>query len=204
MDNDMVHILLQLCRRIYAKGLVGGSGGNVSVRCGDDILITPTGRNLGFLTEDDVARIHPDGRVAGRVAPSRERHMHSRCCARADVACVVHVHSVHATALSCLPLDPLCAMPPYTPGYAMSVGKLPVLPYFRPGSEELAEAAGRITAARNSVLLANHGVLTTGRSAEEALNIAEEIEDNARIFFLLAGRGGGLTDEQQADLFREN
>jgi ribulose-5-phosphate 4-epimerase/fuculose-1-phosphate aldolase len=201
-DSGQRQALLRLCALVCAKGLVCGSGGNVSLRCDGDILITPSGRNLGALSEDDVVRMRPDGSVYGNGVPSRERYMHCRCCARADVACVVHVHSTYATALSCLPLDPSCAMPVYTPGYSISVGKLPVLPYFRPGSEILADMAGKVIAGRNSVLLAKHGVLTVGNSAEQALNIAEEIEENARIFFILAGRGAGLTEEEQADLPR--
>ncbi|MDR1685605.1 MAG: class II aldolase/adducin family protein [Desulfovibrio sp.] len=201
-DSEQRQTLLRLCREVCAKGLVCGSGGNISIRCGGDILITPTGRNLGALSENDAVRMRPDGSVYGAGIPSRERHMHCRCYARTDVACVVHVHSTYATALACLPLDPLCAMPVYTPGCAISVGKLPVLPYLRPGSEELAAAAGEVIAGRNSVLLARHGVLTVGSNAEQALNIAEEIEENARIFFILAGRGAGLTEEEQAELTR--
>ncbi|MDR2604716.1 MAG: class II aldolase/adducin family protein [Desulfovibrio sp.] len=201
-DFEQRQKLLQLCGQVCAKGLVCGSGGNISIRCGGDILITPTGRNLGALSENDMVRMRPDGSVYGGCVPSRELHMHCRCYARADVACVVHVHSAYATALACLPLDPLCAVPVYTPGYAMSVGKLPVLPYLRPGSEDLADMAGKVIAGRNSVLLAKHGVLTVGNNTEQALNIAEEIEENARIFFILAGRGSGLTEEEQAELPR--
>ncbi|MDR2124879.1 MAG: class II aldolase/adducin family protein [Desulfovibrio sp.] len=201
-DSEQRQALLRLCGQVCAKGLVCGAGGNVSIRCGRDILITPAGGNLGTLSENDVVRMRPDGSVCGRGVPSREGHMHCRCYARADVACVAHVHSTYATALACLPLDALRAVPAYTPGYAMSVGKLPVLPYLRPGSEELAAMAGEVIAGRNSVLLAKHGVLTVGNSTEHALNLAEEIEENARIFFILAGRGTGLTEEEQAELTR--
>ncbi len=217
-NPEHIRILLQLCRRLYDKGLVGGSGGNVSLRSGDGILITPTGRNLGLLEEEDIVRLRLDGETVmpnmgpfdadiGQKAyletaprPSQERLMHCRCYRREDVGCVVHVHSVYAVALACLPLDPLCAMPVYTPGYAVQVGRLPVAPYFRPGSQELAEYAGRIIDERNSVLLANHGVLTVGANAEQALNIAEEIEENAHIFCILNGKGTGLTEAQQAEL----
>jgi ribulose-5-phosphate 4-epimerase/fuculose-1-phosphate aldolase len=201
-DSEQRQTLLHLCGQAGAKGLVCGSGGNISIRCGGDILITPTGRNLGALSENDIVRMRPDGSVYGGGVPSRERYMHCRCYARVDVACVMHIHSTYATALSCLPLDPLCAMPVYTPGCSISVGKLPVLPYLRPGSKELADMAGKVLAGRNSVLLAKHGVLTVGSNAEHALNIAEEIEENARIFFILAGRGTGLTEEEQAELLR--
>jgi ribulose-5-phosphate 4-epimerase/fuculose-1-phosphate aldolase len=103
-------------------------------------------------------------------------------------------------ALACLPVDPFCAMPVYTPGYSARVGKLPMVPYFRPGSEELADWVWKFIAGRNSVLMASHGMLTVGKSTEQALNIAEEIEENAHLFFILDGRGAGLTEQQQVDL----
>jgi ribulose-5-phosphate 4-epimerase/fuculose-1-phosphate aldolase len=204
--SDSIRGLLQLCLRIYDKDFVSGSGGNVSVRDGDTIVITPTGRNLGLLEERDIVRLRLSGEVIGPGKPSQEWRMHVLCYARDDVACVVHAHSSYATALSCLATDPACAMPTYTPGYAVRVGKLPVLPYLRPGSEALAGSVGGVIAGngsgpgRNSVLLANHGLLAVGANLEQAMNIAEEIEENARLFFILNGKGRALGDEQQADL----
>jgi ribulose-5-phosphate 4-epimerase/fuculose-1-phosphate aldolase len=204
--SDPLRELLQLCRRADDKGFVSGSGGNISVRDRDMILITPTGRSLGLLEEKDIVRLRASGEVIGPGRPSQEWRMHLRCYLREDVACVVHAHSSHATALSCMATDPACAMPAYTPGYAVRVGKLPVLPYLRPGSESLAKSVGDVIAGndsapgRNAVLLANHGLLAVGASPEEAMNTAEEMEENARLFFLLNGRGRALDGDQQADL----
>jgi ribulose-5-phosphate 4-epimerase/fuculose-1-phosphate aldolase len=215
--SERIHDLLELCRRVYARGFVSGSGGNISLRYGADILITPTGRNLGLLVKEDVVRLplpgQGDGRrkggaakVGGSGRPSQEWPMHCRCYERPDVLCVVHVHSPYASAVSCLEIDPACAMPVYTPGYSARVGRLPVAPYFRPGSMELASAVGDLITGRagvpgrNSVLMANHGLLAVGGSAEQAMNIVEEIEENARLFLLLGGRGRPLSEAQQAEL----
>lgn len=85
----------------------------------------------------------------------------------------------------------------YTPGYSMRVGELPLLPYMTPGSVELCDHVFPLIAERNSVLLANHGPLAVGRSMEEALNIIEEIEDEAKLFLLLGDRGIAMTKAQQ-------
>jgi ribulose-5-phosphate 4-epimerase/fuculose-1-phosphate aldolase len=215
--SERVRELLEFCRRAYDKGFVSGSGGNISVKDGGDMLITPTGRNLGALAQKDIVRVRPaqkgtgagrDERavVIGSGVPSQEWRMHLRCYERPDVVCVVHVHSSHASAVSCLDTDPDCAMPVYTPGYSVRVGKLPVVPYFRPGSVELAVAVGdRIVGSaaapgRDSVLMANHGLLSVGASMEQAMNIAEEIEENARLFLLLGDKGRPLSGAQQAEL----
>jgi ribulose-5-phosphate 4-epimerase/fuculose-1-phosphate aldolase len=215
--SERILELIELCRRAYDKGFVSGSGGNISLKDGGDMLITPTGRNLGVLAERDIVRMrlsrkrNVTGRdkgaaVIGSGVPSQEWRMHLRCYERADVVCVVHVHSPHASAVSCLDIDPDCGMPVYTPGYSVRVGRLPVVPYFRPGSAELASAVGDLIAGgatapgRNSVLLANHGLLCVGAGIEQAMNIAEEIEENARLFLLLGDRGRPLSETQQAEL----
>jgi ribulose-5-phosphate 4-epimerase/fuculose-1-phosphate aldolase len=199
--EEHIQEFLALCRRIYDKGFVSGSGGNVSARIGEQILITPTGRSLGLLRKDDLVRLNADGTVSGAGRPSREWRMHLVCYARSDVAAVIHVHSFCAVALSCMKGgNPECVMPAYTPGYAVQVGRLPLLPYFRPGSEELAIHAGAVIAGRNSALLANHGVLAVGASLELAMNIIEEIEENAHLRLMLGDGAIPLDDEQQAEL----
>ena len=166
-----IQLFLDTCHLIHAKGLVSGSGGNISLRCDDGILITPSGRSLESLKEEYLVL-------------SKEWRMHLACYhARPDVSALVHVHSSNAVAVSCMKdADSSCAIPVYTPGYSMRVGELPLLPYMTPGSVELCDHVFPLIAERNSVLLANHGPLAVGRSMEEALNIIEEIEDEAKLF----------------------
>ena len=113
----------------------------------------------------------------------------------ADVRVVLHVHSVYSVALACLKdLDYACAAPVYTAGYAGRIGNLTTLPYFESGSAALADGVKQVIAQRNSVLLANHGLLTVGASYEQALNLVEEVEANAQLFFILRDQGRSLDE----------
>ena len=184
--------LVRICHMVHERGLVVGSGGNISILVSDDrILITPTGRSLGLLTEDDLVAVDLDGRPIGSGTPSKEVLLHTLAYkARSDCRSVVHVHSPHAVAVSCLKeLDATCAVPIYTPGYKARVGCLEAIPFFPPGSKELAMRISEVVGHRNSVLLRNHGLITIGASLELAVNLAEEIEENCRIFFLLRDDG---------------
>ena len=165
-----IQLFLDTCHLIHAKGLVSGSGGNISLRCDDGILITPSGRSLESLKEEDLVLLQMDGSYTcpnGGI-PSKEWRMHLACYhARPDVSALVHVHSSNAVAVSCMKdADSSCAIPVYTPGYSMRVGELPILPYMTPGSVELCDHVFPLIAKRNSVLLANHGPLAVGRSME--------------------------------------
>lgn len=198
---DTKKTFIEICHLLHAKGLVSGSGGNVSMKVGDRVLITPTGRSLGFITEDDLVWVEKDGTYTNGI-PSKEVMMHLSCYeARPDITAVVHVHSVYSVAISCRKdIDPYDAMPHYTPGYAMRVGKLPVVGYSLPGSAELAEDVKRVLKVRNSVLLQNHGSVICGKSLEEAFDIMEEIEKNAHLCYVLGDKGVALTPEQETGL----
>ena len=198
-STEAVNQLLHYCHLVHAKGLVSGSGGNVSLRHEDEILITPTGRSLQLLTPDDIVFLNKDGSYHSPSGqkPSKEWLMHLDCYRYHGVNAVIHVHSVNAVAVSCLDaLDQLCTMPVYTPGYAIRVGKLPLVPYYTPGSKELAEAVAEALVNRNSAMMANHGIIAVGDSLEKALNITEEMEENAKLYFILNGRGHALTEQQ--------
>ena len=193
---------VKYCHFIQEKNLVFGSGGNVSVRVGDIVLITPSGRSLESLTVEDVIELSFDGSFKGEGRPSSEYKMHLGCYqVRPEITAVVHTHSLYATAVSCLKdLDPEKAMPIFTPGYGKRVGALPVIPYLTPGSRELADMVSQTIAKRNSVLLKNHGLVAVGKDWESALNLAEELEENAQITLMLSGRGEELTPQQLAGL----
>jgi ribulose-5-phosphate 4-epimerase/fuculose-1-phosphate aldolase len=209
MDHSQIAKEIEkICRLIHQKGMVSGSGGNISCRTGDSILITPSGCTLGEIASDRLIRVQLDGTVLGDypkgVKPSKETSMHLKCyAANSNIMAIVHVHSVYSVALSCLKnKDYTNCVPVYTPGYGARIGKLPVISYCLPGSSELAEMVGAVIAKHNSVLLANHGVVAAERSLREALNLVEEIEENAKIHFVLKGQGNALDDEQVEGLKR--
>jgi ribulose-5-phosphate 4-epimerase/fuculose-1-phosphate aldolase len=92
-------------------------------------------------------------------------------------------------AVSCLAdVDPDDVLPPLTAYYVMRVGKLPLIPYFPPGDERLADAVREVAARHAAVLLANHGPVVAGKSLDAAVGAIEELEETARLTLLLQGR----------------
>lgn len=197
MDNQQLNCaqeLITTCYRVHARGLVSGSGGNISTRMNDGFLITPTGRSLGHIAGPDLVKVSFDGTVEGTGMPSKEWCMHLNCyVTRPDIKWVVHVHSIYSVAVSCLKeLNQAQAMPIYTHGYSRPINQLPVIPYLPAGSTALAVAVSKTIRMRNSVLMANHGVVCVGSTMEEALNLVEEIETNAQLYFSLGDNGRAL------------
>ncbi|OFE17329.1 hypothetical protein BA895_16175 [Humibacillus sp. DSM 29435] len=179
--------LVELGQALYDRGITPGRTGNLSIRLGDRALMTPTGISLGRLDPDALAVVDIGGhRVAGP-APTKESALHLALYERfPDMAAVAHGHTTHAVAWSCLPeIDLTDALPVLTAYYAMRVGRLPVIPYAPPGDPALA-ASLRQTDTR-CALLANHGSIAAGADLEAALDALEEIEETARIAFLLRG-----------------
>lgn len=185
--------LQELCdaaASFHARGYAFGSTGNLSIRFGEQIWISPTGASLRNLRPESLACIDADGRRLNNNHPSKEYPFHLAAYrstgGRANA--IVHLHSTHAVALSCLDsLDPLDPLPVLTPYYLMRVAPLAVVGYFTPGSEELAAAIGRAAAEHNCLLLRNHGMVCLGRTMPEAVDRAEELEETARLYFLLRG-----------------
>jgi len=192
-----------LGRSIFARGLTGGSTGNLSVRLEDGYLMTPTGAGLGDLDPATLARLdRAGGHLSGEPA-TKEAFLHIAMYEeRPGARAVVHLHSTHAVAVSCLAdLDPEDALPPLTAYYVMRVGTLPLLPYYRPGDRRLAEAVRARAGAHPSLLLANHGPVVAGPSLRAAADAVEELETTARLYLLLRGeRTRLLTSEQVAEI----
>jgi ribulose-5-phosphate 4-epimerase/fuculose-1-phosphate aldolase len=189
---------------LYNRGLAHGSAGNLSVRMDDGtILVTPTNSSLGFLTPERISKVSPDGQLLSGDPPSKEAFFHlavyeERSAARA----IVHLHSTHATAVSCLcHADTSDVLPPLTAYQMMRIGRLPLVPYFRPGDRKLADAVRGVAKGNRAMLLANHGPIVTGATLQEAVHAYEELEETAKIFFLIGDRKASpLTCEAIADL----
>jgi ribulose-5-phosphate 4-epimerase/fuculose-1-phosphate aldolase len=170
-------------------GLAHGATGNISVRLDDGLLVTPTSSRLGRLDPARLARLDQNGRHVGGDRPSKEAFLH-QCVyeMRPDARAIVHLHSTHSVAISCLSgLDEDDVLPPLTAYYVMRVGKLPLVPYFPPGDTRLAAAVRQVAAAHGAVLLANHGPVVAGASLDAAVGAIEELEATARLYLLLQG-----------------
>lgn len=187
-------------RRMMGRGLTRGTGGNISIRRGDRVAITPSGVEYAEMSAADVVVLALDGTVVqGALRPSSESGMHLACYrTRPDVCAVVHTHSTFATVLACLhrPLPPVH----YLIGYAG--GTVPCIPYAPFGTEELAQAAAAALVERNAVLLGGHGLLSVGGDVAHAFSVAEETEFVAELYWRTALLGGGalLDDAQMADV----
>src|SRR5215467_5905675 len=174
---------------IFARGLTAGSSGNISVKTGEGWLMTPTGSSLGRLDPARLSKLGHDGRLLGGDPPTKESFLHRVMYEeRPATAAVVHLHSTHSVAVSCLSeINPADVLPPITAYYVMRVGRLPLIPYFRPGDLALAEAVRGFAGKHHAVLLANHGPVVAGANLDAAVNAIEELEETAKLHLLLRG-----------------
>lgn len=202
------HVLEDLCRRaneFYDRGDAFGGSGNLSVRAGESVWVTPTGFPLKGLRPADMSEVGLDGSVRGQHRPSKEYPFHLAIYrARSDVSGIVHLHAPYAVAVSCLAdlaePDPLPAITPY---YLMRVAPLGIVDYFRPGSDELASAVGAKAADVDCMLLRNHGLICTGPTFAEAADRAIELEETCRLHFILRdSQVRTLTTDEKRDLER--
>ena len=195
-----------ICRlgaSLFNRGLTFGSSGNISVRLEDGWLMTPTNVALGDLDPARLARLDDAGRHLSGDAPTKEGFLHRVMYeGRPDAGAVVHLHSTHSVAVSCLAdVDPDDVLPPITAYYVMRVGRLPLVPYFPPGDTRLAEAVRPLVGRHHAVLLANHGPVVAGTSLSAAAGAIEELEETARLHLLLQGhKVRHLTPEQAEEL----
>jgi ribulose-5-phosphate 4-epimerase/fuculose-1-phosphate aldolase len=187
MDESVLEQLCDVAGSLYERGYAHGSTGNISVRLGEEFWVTPTGLPLRGLTPARLARLDSGGNRLNENEPSKEHPFHAAVYRRRPEArAVVHLHSTYAVALSCLEsFDGDGSLPPLTPYYFMRVAPLAVLPYFRPGSPALAAAVADAAAAHHSMLLRNHGLICAGSTLAEAADRAEELEQTARLHFIL-------------------
>jgi 3-dehydro-4-phosphotetronate decarboxylase len=202
-DNQLREQIAAIGKSLYDRGLAHGSAGNISVKLGDGWLMTPTNSCLGRLDPAHISRLDANGKLLSGDKPSKETFLHITMYRERDSAgAVVHLHSVHAVAVSCLAdVDPNDVFPSITAYAIMQVGRLALVPYYPPGDEALANAVGKLAGKHHAVLLANHGPVVAGSSLEAAVNAIEELEQTAKLLLLLRGHPLRLlTGEQVADL----
>jgi 3-dehydro-4-phosphotetronate decarboxylase len=182
--------LVRHAAALFARGYAVGTAGNLSVRLADGLLVTPTNACLGALDPARIAKLDAHGRHVAGDPPSKEVVLHQAFYdTRARAGAVVHLHSTHATALSCrADTDPADAVPPLTPYVVMRVGRVPLLPYRRPGDPALGDLVRALAGRHAAVLLANHGPVVSGPGLDAAVAAAEELEETARLALLLEGR----------------
>ncbi|MEO1524532.1 MAG: 3-oxo-tetronate 4-phosphate decarboxylase [Planctomycetota bacterium] len=186
-ERDLREQIAEHGKSLFDRGLTAGSSGNLSVKLPDGMLVTPTNCCLGRLDPDEISRLDSVGNLLSGRPASKEAFLH-RCYydARSKETAVVHLHSTHSVAVSCLAeINPDDVLPPITAYFVMRVGRLPLVPYYPPGDESLAEAVAESVRDAHAVLLANHGPVIGGKSLDAAVNAIEELEETAKLFLLL-------------------
>ncbi|MGK9051371.1 3-oxo-tetronate 4-phosphate decarboxylase [Xaviernesmea oryzae] len=190
-ETEMRQKLVRMGTLLYTRQLAHGSAGNLSVRLDDgSILITPTNSSLGFLEAERISKLTPDGELISGDRPSKEYFFHLAVYEERPAAqAIVHLHSTYSVAISCLCHEQTDdVLPPLTAYHVMRVGKLPLVRYFRPGDRALADEVRKVSRDNRSMLLANHGPIVSGASIEEAVYAYEELEETAKLYFLLGDR----------------
>ena len=189
-ESELRTDIVELGRRLWARGFVASNDGNISVRLdGDRILTTPTGVSKGFMTTDMMVITDRAGRkLSGERNASSELKMHLAVYdLRPDVQAVVHSHPPLATgfAVAGIPLDKAVLAE-----VICTLGCIPIADYATPSTAELPAAVAQYIKAHDGLLLANHGALTVGSDLFNAYYKMETVEHFAQISLVARTLGG--------------
>jgi ribulose-5-phosphate 4-epimerase/fuculose-1-phosphate aldolase len=212
-DSQARDAICRVGRSLFERGYVHATAGNISVRLDDGSwLITPTDASLGRLEPQRLSHVDASGNPLAGDRPSKTLALHRRIVQEATrfdagTQCVLHTHSTHCVALSLLGRAGDELLAPLTPYFVMKVGRVPHVPYGRPGAPEVAEAVGA-TIARygdagrpiRAVVLERLGPVVWHDSPDASMAVLEELEETARLR-LLAGERPPL-DEAAIDELR--
>lgn len=199
-DSQLREQICMLAKSMFDRGLTGGSTGNISARTSNDgLLVSPTGTSFGRLDPARLSHFDSRGVLVSGDEPTKEMPLHSAFYeTREATGAVVHLHSCHSVALSLMPdADRDNFLPPITPYSIMKLGKVKLLPFFRPGDARLGEALRDLGGARSAVMLANHGPVVAGQTVTAACDAIEELEATARLALLTRGIAVDLLSDHQ-------
>lgn len=178
--------IIQAGTKIYERGLVVGSWGNVSKRLDEDpekFAITPSGTDYREIGEGDIVTLNLEGeKKKGEAVPSTETPLHANIYkAREEINAIIHTHSVFASAVACTRGN----IPPIVEDMVQIVGgSIETAEYELPGTEELAKSTLKALNHKRAALLANHGAVALGKNMDEAIKVAEIVEKSAKIYLL--------------------
>lgn len=203
-EQQLREQMVTLARSMFERGYATGGAGNLSIKLENGhFLATPTGSSFGRLVAEELSVVDIDGNHISGKKPSKEVAFHLAIYRNnSECNAIVHLHSTYLTALSCLEgLDRENAIKAFTPYYVMRIGELPVIPYLRPGDPQIAEELSQRASDYRAFLLANHGPVVTGTDFEDAVDNAEELEETAKLAFILKDKKiRYLTDAEVQDL----
>ncbi len=188
-EGEIARALIAAGRLAGQRGLLWGTGGNLSARLdGEAFLVTARGAALDLLEPTDLVRCPISDGAALPAEASSEAPLHRRVYQRRpDAGSVLHLSPPFATLAACADLDLPLDLVPESVLYLRRVARVP---YLQPGGEDLARVAAEALAGADAAVLANHGAVTVGASAAEALRRMETLEFLARL--VVTARGAGL------------
>ena len=194
--SDKLADAIWVAKTLFDRQKVSGSSANLSFLHEGCIYITASGTCFGRLTEESFACVKPDGSYEGQ-APSKELPLHKIYYGKSSgIQAVLHTHSFYSTLWSCLPHENEAdVMPSYTPYLKMKLGTVGMIPYAKPGSQELFRLFDERKAESDGFLLANHGPIVGGKDLLSVFYIMEELEESSRIAWELRSGGGRLIEK---------
>jgi ribulose-5-phosphate 4-epimerase/fuculose-1-phosphate aldolase len=187
-------------RQLTALGLSPGSSGNLSVRVGDTIVMSPTGSDLAGLHAQQLSVLDFEGKLLSGPKASKEYPFHRAMYRRnGDTRAIVHLHSTYTVGVSCLePWSTMSALPPVTPYFVMRVGQTPLIPYAAPGDSSQAGIIENLGFPFGAVLLQNHGSITSGLTMAAAVDAAIELEEACKLLLLLGTKRARYLTSREA------
>jgi len=191
-DAEAKQQIVEIAQDLFAMGQLTPTGGNVSAKGADPelIWITPSQMYKGGLTTDSLMLIKRDGTIVeGTNRPSIEYQMHwASYASRPEATAAVHTHALAATAFGITNQS----FPPLNTD-AIALADTQIVPWFMPGSPELAQAVGEAIKVSRGVILQCHGLMAVGETMRKAANRAVMLEETARLFLYCKQFGGELT-----------
>ena len=203
--------MLAAAQKLVALGLNRGTSGNIGLRCGKGLLVTPSGVPVENMTPESMVLLdasgnikgHNNGNTSDNIKPTSEWRIHRDIlAARPEIGAVVHTHSTFATTLACMHRD----IPPFHYMIAACGGDtIRCAPYALFGSQALSEHALAVLEGRKACLLAHHGMIALGRDLKDALTVAEEVESLSEQYWriLQIGEPKILSSEQMNEALEQ-
>jgi L-fuculose-phosphate aldolase len=179
-EQTLKQEIVMICRMMHQKNLIAGLDGNVSVKCGDHLLTTPSGVNKGFLRMDQIIMVDWEGRVVeGEGQPTSEMAMHLAVYRlRSEIGAVIHAHPPLVTAFS---IAGVSLEEFILPEVVMSLGLVPTAAYATPTTSEVPESIQGLIERYDALILERHGALTVGQDLLDAYNKMEKLEHSALV-----------------------
>lgn len=198
--SKVIEELTKYAHKLVDQGLVVGAGGNLSMRDGDDMYISPSGFDLKEIEPHQWVKVNiATGEVAGDLRPSSEVLMHLECFRKSeDIQAVLHAHPTYSVGVSSAGKD-IPALFPDFPAMVKSVG---YIDYVIPTTNVLAEKVAELVGKHEVMIMRNHGVLTLGKTMKEAYFFMQLTEESAKVYTISSIFGGPriLTDEECVEL----